>query len=80
VKLLVFQKHVIGLWKANNYLPRQNDNADETSVFLYIIQIYIDDRSKTCPHKNIWLRKDASHCNLDSVGTQHETTTTTYGT
>jgi hypothetical protein len=40
VKLLVFQKHVIGLWKANNYLPRQNDNADETSVFLYVIQIY----------------------------------------
>jgi hypothetical protein len=42
---------------------------------------YIDDRCKTCPHKNIWLRKDASHRNLESVGTQHETTTTTtYGT
>jgi hypothetical protein len=32
-KLLEFQKHVIGLQKANNYLLSQIGNADKTPVY-----------------------------------------------
>jgi hypothetical protein len=44
-KLLAFQKHVIGLRKANNYLLSQTGNADETPVYFDMPSNYtVDDK------------------------------------
>jgi hypothetical protein len=44
-KLLAVQKHVIGPWKANNYLLSQIGNADETPVYFDMSSNYtVDDK------------------------------------
>jgi hypothetical protein len=42
-KLLAFQKHVIGLWKANSYLLSQIGNADKTPMYFDMPPNYTTD-------------------------------------